>query len=70
MLPQMQAEPPTIVIATLQSLCHMLEKQIFGLGALQVLVIDEVSWSSFILKVLLLSLGRLVPCKVNDVLTV
>ncbi|XP_071940405.1 DEAD-box ATP-dependent RNA helicase 58, chloroplastic isoform X4 [Coffea arabica] len=40
----MQAEPPTIVIATLQSLCHMLEKQIFGLGAMQVLVIDEVDF--------------------------
>ncbi|CDO99013.1 unnamed protein product [Coffea canephora] len=40
----LKAEPPTIVIATLQSLCHMLEKQIFGLGALQVLVIDEVDF--------------------------
>ena len=66
----MQAVPPTLVIATLQSLCHMIENQIFGLGAMQVLVIDEVSWNSFILKVFLLSLGRLVSCKVNDVLTV
>lgn len=37
-----QAEPPTIVVATVRSLCQMLEKQIFKLESMRVLVIDEV----------------------------
>lgn len=37
-----QAEPPTIVVATIRSLSQMLEKQIFKLGSVCVLVIDEV----------------------------
>ena len=37
-----QAEPPTIVVATVGSLCQMLEKQIFKLESMKVLVIDEV----------------------------
>lgn len=37
-----QAEPPTIIVATIASLCQMLEKHIFKLEAMQVLVIDEV----------------------------
>ncbi|KAL6581780.1 DEAD-box ATP-dependent RNA helicase 58, chloroplastic [Orobanche minor] len=37
----LKAEPPTIVIATLRSLCQMLDKQILKLGNMRVLVIDE-----------------------------
>lgn len=37
-----QAEPPAIVVATIGSLCQMLEKQFLKLESLQVLVIDEV----------------------------
>ncbi|KAL3505880.1 hypothetical protein ACH5RR_031262 [Cinchona calisaya] len=40
----LKAEPPSIVVATLGSLCHMLEKQILKLEAMQVLVIDEVDF--------------------------
>ncbi|XP_068660625.1 DEAD-box ATP-dependent RNA helicase 58, chloroplastic [Aristolochia californica] len=40
----LKAEPPQIVVATLLSLCQMLEKQIFKLDKLQVLVIDEVDF--------------------------
>ncbi|XP_077240667.1 P-loop containing nucleoside triphosphate hydrolases superfamily protein isoform X3 [Tasmannia lanceolata] len=38
----LKAEPPEIVVATIGSLCQMLEKQIFKLDAVRVLVIDEV----------------------------
>lgn len=38
-----QAEPPTIVVATITSLCQMLEKQLFKLESMKVLVIDEVN---------------------------
>lgn len=38
-----QAEPPTIVVATIGSLCQMLQKNILTLESMQVLVIDEVS---------------------------
>lgn len=37
-----QAEPPAIVVATLSSLCQMLEKNVLKLDAIQVLVVDEV----------------------------
>lgn len=37
-----QAEPPTIVVATMRSLCQMLEKQILKLESMSVLIIDEV----------------------------
>ncbi|WCJ23700.1 DEAD-box ATP-dependent RNA helicase 58 chloroplastic [Euphorbia peplus] len=40
----LKAEPPTIVVATIGSLCQMLEKQILKLEALEVLVIDEVDF--------------------------
>lgn len=42
-----QAEPPTIVVATIMSLCQMLEKHIFKLESMQVLVIDEVTGQCF-----------------------
>lgn len=40
----LKADPPTIMVATLGSLCLMLEKQIVKLESLQVLVIDEVDF--------------------------
>lgn len=40
----LKAEPPTIIVATIASLCQMLEKHIFKLEAMQVLVIDEVDF--------------------------
>ncbi|KAK9086711.1 hypothetical protein Syun_029105 [Stephania yunnanensis] len=40
----LKAEPPIIVVATLGSLCQMLEKNIFKLEAMQILVIDEVDF--------------------------
>lgn len=40
----LKAEPPTIVVATVESLCQMLEKQSFRLETLQVLVVDEVDF--------------------------
>lgn len=42
MLVLLQAEPPTIVVATMGSLCQMLEKHILKLDSCQVLVVDEV----------------------------
>ncbi|KAJ7980094.1 DEAD-box ATP-dependent RNA helicase [Quillaja saponaria] len=38
----LKAEPPTIVVATMSSLCQMLEKQVFKLESMQAMVIDEV----------------------------
>ncbi|XP_075506767.1 DEAD-box ATP-dependent RNA helicase 58, chloroplastic isoform X3 [Primulina tabacum] len=40
----LKVEPPAIVIATLGSLCQMLDKQILKLDAMRVLVIDEVDF--------------------------
>ncbi|KAK2988968.1 hypothetical protein RJ640_000768 [Escallonia rubra] len=40
----LKAEPPTLVVATMDSLCQMLERHIFKLDSLQVLVIDEVDF--------------------------
>ncbi|KAF4378861.1 hypothetical protein G4B88_008331 [Cannabis sativa] len=40
----LKAEPPTIVVATIGSLCQMLEKRILTLESMQVLVIDEVDF--------------------------
>ncbi|KAG8373041.1 hypothetical protein BUALT_Bualt12G0129600 [Buddleja alternifolia] len=40
----LKVEPPAIVIATLGSLCQMLDKQILKLDAMSVLVIDEVDF--------------------------
>ncbi|XP_024948159.1 DEAD-box ATP-dependent RNA helicase 58, chloroplastic isoform X3 [Citrus sinensis] len=40
----LKAEPPTIVVATMGSLCQLIEKHIFKLESVQVLVIDEVDF--------------------------
>ncbi|KAF3457184.1 hypothetical protein FNV43_RR01841 [Rhamnella rubrinervis] len=40
----LKAEPPTVVVATIGSLCQMLEKRIFTLESMRVLVIDEVDF--------------------------
>ncbi|KAL7220501.1 hypothetical protein ACSBR2_013391 [Camellia fascicularis] len=40
----LKAEPPTILVATLGSLCQMIDKQILKLDSMQVLVIDEVEF--------------------------
>ncbi|KAL8515285.1 hypothetical protein ACS0TY_014124 [Phlomoides rotata] len=40
----LKVEPPAIVIATLRSLCQMLDKKILKLDAMRVLVIDEVDF--------------------------
>ncbi|XP_024197016.1 DEAD-box ATP-dependent RNA helicase 58, chloroplastic isoform X3 [Rosa chinensis] len=40
----LKAEPPTIVVATIGSLCQMLEKHIIKLESMRVLVIDEVDF--------------------------
>ncbi|XP_050217199.1 DEAD-box ATP-dependent RNA helicase 58, chloroplastic isoform X2 [Mercurialis annua] len=40
----LKAEPPQIVVATIGSLCQMLEKHIFKLESMKVLVIDEVDF--------------------------
>ncbi|XP_021861778.1 DEAD-box ATP-dependent RNA helicase 58, chloroplastic isoform X2 [Spinacia oleracea] len=40
----LKADPPTIVVATVASLCQMLEKHVLDLGAMRVLVIDEVDF--------------------------
>ncbi|KAL5163594.1 DEAD-box ATP-dependent RNA helicase 58, chloroplastic [Glycine soja] len=37
-----QAEPPTIVVATVGSLCQMLERHFFSLETVRVLIVDEV----------------------------
>lgn len=39
-----KAEPPTIVVATLDSLCQMIDKHILKLDAMKVLVVDEVDY--------------------------
>ncbi|XWS13594.1 hypothetical protein CRYUN_Cryun36dG0050900 [Craigia yunnanensis] len=40
----LKAEPPSIVVATIGSLSQMLEKQIFKLDSMQILVVDEVDF--------------------------
>lgn len=40
----LKADPPTVVVATLASLCQMHEKNILDLEALRVLIIDEVDF--------------------------
>ncbi|KAK8998756.1 hypothetical protein V6N11_069943 [Hibiscus sabdariffa] len=40
----LKAEPPTIVVATIGSLSQMLQKHIFKLDSMQVLVVDEVDF--------------------------
>ncbi|KAL9233110.1 hypothetical protein vseg_008145 [Gypsophila vaccaria] len=40
----LKAEPPTIVVATVASLCQMLDKHAIDLRAMKVLVIDEVDF--------------------------
>ncbi|KAL7220498.1 hypothetical protein ACSBR2_013388 [Camellia fascicularis] len=42
----LKAEPPTIVVATLGSLCQMIDKKILKLDSMQVLVIDETIFAS------------------------
>jgi superfamily II DNA/RNA helicase len=38
----LQAEPPTVIVATMASLCQMVERRAFSLQSMRVLVIDEV----------------------------
>ncbi|TKY54033.1 DEAD-box ATP-dependent RNA helicase 58 [Spatholobus suberectus] len=38
----LKAEPPTVVVATVGSLCQMLERHIFSLETVRVLIVDEV----------------------------
>ena len=59
----LQADPPTVVVATVASLCQMLEKHILDLGAMRVLVIDEVTGESFWLLVTFLILNKVVLIK-------
>ncbi|XP_075654607.1 DEAD-box ATP-dependent RNA helicase 58, chloroplastic isoform X2 [Castanea sativa] len=40
----LKADPPTIVVATIKSLCQMLEKKILKLESMKVLIIDEVDF--------------------------
>lgn len=40
----LKADPPTVVVATMASLCQMLSKHVLDLGAMRVLVIDEVDF--------------------------
>ncbi|XP_073004511.1 DEAD-box ATP-dependent RNA helicase 58, chloroplastic isoform X1 [Typha latifolia] len=40
----LKAEPPEIVVATIGSLCQMLEKRVLKLEAMRVLIIDEVDF--------------------------
>ncbi|KAL8153661.1 hypothetical protein V2J09_011421 [Rumex salicifolius] len=40
----LKAEPPAVVVATVDILCQMLEKHAFSLDAMQILVIDEVDF--------------------------
>ncbi|XP_010551761.1 PREDICTED: DEAD-box ATP-dependent RNA helicase 58, chloroplastic isoform X1 [Tarenaya hassleriana] len=40
----LKAEPPAIVVATISSLCHMLEKHVIKLDSMRVLVVDEVDF--------------------------
>ncbi|KAG6732095.1 hypothetical protein I3843_01G153300 [Carya illinoinensis] len=40
----LKAEPPTILVATIRSLCQMLEKQTLKLESMRVLIIDEVDF--------------------------
>ncbi|CAH1449634.1 unnamed protein product [Lactuca virosa] len=40
----LKAEPPTIIVATIGSLCQMLEKHMIKLDSMRVLVIDEVDF--------------------------
>ncbi|EXB55009.1 DEAD-box ATP-dependent RNA helicase 58 [Morus notabilis] len=40
----LKAEPPTVVVATIGSLCQQLDKQILTLESMRVLVIDEVDF--------------------------
>ncbi|KAI3754917.1 hypothetical protein L1987_54709 [Smallanthus sonchifolius] len=40
----LKAEPPTIIVGTLGSLCQMLEKQMIKLESMRVLVVDEVDF--------------------------
>lgn len=41
----LQAEPPAIIVATVASLCQMVERRAFSLQSMRVLVIDEVRLS-------------------------
>uniref|UniRef100_A0A453GW72 RNA helicase n=2 Tax=Aegilops tauschii subsp. strangulata TaxID=200361 RepID=A0A453GW72_AEGTS len=40
----LKAEPPAIIVATVASLCQMVEKRAFSLGSIKILVIDEVDF--------------------------
>lgn len=50
LLINLQAEPPGIIVATVASLCQMVEKRAFSLQSMRVLVIDEVRSSLHFLK--------------------
>lgn len=56
----LQADPPTVVVATMASLCQMLSKHILDLGAMRVLVIDEVTGKSSGLPLTFLTLNIVV----------
>jgi len=50
LLINLQAEPPAIIVATVASLCQMVERRAFSLQSMRVLVIDEVSSSLHFLE--------------------
>jgi hypothetical protein len=50
LLINLQAEPPAIIVATVASLCQMVERRAFSLQSMRVLVIDEVRSSLHFLK--------------------
>jgi len=45
-----QAEPPTVVVATVGSLCQMLERHTFSLETVRVLIVDEARVLNFKFK--------------------
>ncbi|XBI22972.1 hypothetical protein VPH35_063924 [Triticum aestivum] len=42
----LKAKPPAIIVATVASLCQMVEKRAFSLGSIKILVIDETIFAS------------------------
>jgi superfamily II DNA/RNA helicase len=55
----LKAEPPAILVATVASLCHMLEKHIFRIDSVRVLVVDEVkTFSTMYCTFQLILLGK------------
>ncbi|CAD6234538.1 unnamed protein product [Miscanthus lutarioriparius] len=56
-----KAEPPAIIVATVASLCQMVERRAFSLQSMRVLVIDEICTKKERLHVLLSLLERDAP---------